>query len=75
MSVLVNEDMEPEGVMSNYEYHECMSEVYLTRTMMFAIVTAFMYKDYGLCLAFACTMFVTIACAIRTISHMRRANG
>jgi len=67
--------MEPDGAMNSCEYHECMSEVYFTRAMMFSIVAAFMYRDYGLCHAFACTTFVTIACAIRTISHMRRVNG
>ena len=61
--------------MSDSKYHKCMSEMYFTRSMMFAIVAALMHKYYGLCPAFACSVLVTIASAINTISHMRRANG
>lgn len=60
--------------MSNKGYHEIMSELYHTRALMFALFAILMYGDYGLCPAFACMLFATIASVISMIIHMRRAN-
>lgn len=60
--------------MSSKEYHELMSELYHTRAMMFALFAILICKDYGLCPAFACMLFATIASVISMIIHMRRAN-
>jgi len=61
--------------MSSREYNELMSEHYYTRAMLFALFSALMYRDYGLCPTSACMLLATIVNAIGVIWHMRRANG
>lgn len=62
------------SAMSSKEYNELMFELCFTRAMMFALFASFVYRDYGLCPAFACTLLPTIASAIYMIVYMRRAN-
>ena len=66
--------MEQEGAMNSSEYHNCMSETYYTRALLFAMFSALFYCQSGMSPTFWILVSAAVLNGIESILQLMKVS-